>query len=152
MKNRLGTFEDMGDYIRVVLRVGGRTYRSSPKPSSPFFLPKTRDRKTLERWAREKQRELSAQAARRRPGRGETRFSALLAQYERDELPTLAAGTVRSYKDSFVSLRAYFVDELHDPTLERIGSREIKGYLAWRRTKRRAGKHQTASTEPVSNR
>ena len=66
-------------------------------------------------------------------------FSALLEQYLRDELPTLSAGTQRSYRDSFTLIVEYFANELHNPTLDTIGTREIKGYLAWRRNQRRAG-------------
>lgn len=144
-KNHPGTFEDIGDsYRRLVLFVGGKRHH---------FKLETRDKKACEKFAREKHRELLKTLDRSKRGvDAGTRLSGLVAQYKRDEIPTLSAGTQRAYEDSFRPIVDYFTAELRDPTLDKIGTREIKGYLAWRRNQRRAGKHQTASTEPVSNR
>ncbi len=143
-KKHPGTFETIGAHQRLILYCGGKRHT---------FAVETRNRKAMEKFAREKLRELEKQLDRTRQGLGGvTTFSGLLAQYIRDELPTLSAGTQRSYRDSFGLLTEYFVAELRDPTLDRIQTKHVKGYLAWRRTQRRAGKHQTASAEPVSNR
>ncbi|MEX2280996.1 MAG: tyrosine-type recombinase/integrase [Gemmatimonadota bacterium] len=139
-----GTIEDRGAYLRVILYVASKrhAYRLNHK-----------DRKAAEKFAREKHGELEKQQARVAQGLpGSTTFSELLDQYKRDELPTLSEGTQRAYKDTFQPVMDYFVDQLRNPTLERIHAKHIRGYLAWRRTQRRAGKNQTAGTQPLSNR
>ncbi|CAN5872028.1 site-specific tyrosine recombinase XerD [soil metagenome] len=143
-KKHPGTFENRGAYQRLILYCGGVRHT---------FRLDTFDKKASEKFAREKLRELQKQHDRGRMGAaGVTKFSTLLDAYLRDEMPTLAAGTQRSYRDSFSLIREYFVDELRDPSLDRIGTKEIKGYLAWRRSQRRVGKHQAARVEPLSNR
>jgi site-specific recombinase XerD len=143
-KRHPGTFENRGSYQRLILYCGGKRHT---------FRVDTFDKKAAEKFAREKLRELEKQLDRARQGLSrDTRFSALLEQYERDEMPGLSAGTQRSYRDSFVPFRDYFTTELPDPTLDKIGTRAIKGYLSWRRNQRRAGKHGKATAEPVSNR
>ncbi|MDB4875730.1 MAG: XerD [Gemmatimonadetes bacterium] len=144
-KKHPGTFENRGTHQRLILYCGGRRYT---------YRLDTFDRKAAEKFAREKHRELMKQRDRSRRGVDhDTRFSELLALYRRDEVPGLAPGTRRAYGDSFTMLEEYFVaGELGDPTLDRIGTKEVKGYLSWRRTQRRAGKHQTPSTAPISNR
>jgi integrase len=72
--------------------------------------------------------------------------------FEREEIPILAAGTRRSYHDSLVSLRAYFIDTLGDPPIDGVTRATVKSFLGWRRVHRRVGKHQKPSAEPVSNR
>ena len=143
-KKHPGTVETIGDYRRLILYCGGKRHT---------YKLETADAKATAKFAREKLRELQKQADQRKRGIDtETRFSGLLAQYIRDELPTLAEGTQRCYHDSFKVIGEYFVRDLSDPTIDKLGTREIKGYLAWRRNKRRAGKHQTATAEPLSNR
>jgi integrase len=63
-----------------------------------------------------------------------TRFSEVLALYEKDELPTLATGTQASYNDSLKPIRQYFVELRGDPEIEQIRPPHIKQYLSWRRT------------------
>jgi integrase/recombinase XerC len=139
-----GTFENRGAYQRLILYCGGKRHT---------FRIDTFDKKAAEKFAREKLRELQKQLDRAHVGlAGRTDFSALLGQFRRDEIPTLALGTQRSYKDSFAPIERFFVDELRDPSIDRIGTKEIKAFLAWRRNQRRVGKHQKASAEPVSNR
>jgi len=143
-KRHPGTFEDRGDYQRLTLYCGGKRYR---------YRVDTFDAKAAAKFAREKQRELEKQLDRTQRGlHGSTTFSALLAQYRRDELPTRSAGTQRSYKDSLGLIEQYFVSMQGDPTLDRVQSKHVMGYLTWRRNQRRAGKHQAATVEPVSNR
>ena len=144
MKKHPGTFEDRGTHWRLILYCGGVRHT---------FQFDSGDAKAQAKFAREKLRELQKELDRKKRGlAGDTAFSALLDQYVRDELPTLAEGTQRSYVDSFGPIRDYFVAELRDPSLDKIETRQIKGYLAWRRTQRRAGKHQKPSAEPISNR
>src|SRR6185369_896722 len=90
-KNYPGTFEDIGDYRRLILYVGGARHT---------FKIETRDRKACEKFAREKHRELLKKLDRAQRGLDNaTHFSTLLEQYKRDELPTLSAGTQRAYAD-----------------------------------------------------
>lgn len=147
-KTHPGTFEDVGpNYRRIVLRLGGKTYRFKLEPEIAH------DRKASEKFARDKFRELQAQHdARKRGVDTDTRFSTLLAHYRRDELPTRSAGTQRAYVDSLKLIEEYFVTELSDPTLDKIASKHAMAFLTWRRMQRRAGKYQTATVEPVSNR
>ena len=143
-KKHPGTFENRGEYQRLILYCGGIRHT---------FRLDTFDKKASEKFAREKLRELQKQLDRTKIGMaGVTKFSALLATFRRDELPTLAAGTQRSYKDSLGPVETFFTTELRDPSLDKIGTKEIKAFLAWRRNQRRVGKHQKASDEPVSNR
>jgi site-specific recombinase XerD len=152
-KRHLGTIEDRGDHLRVILYCGGKRYVSQRRDRTDEWYLDTHDRKTAQQFARQKMHGLREEEDKRRRGVDtDTRFSALLDQYRRDEMPLLAAGTQRSYQDSFVSLVAYFVDEIGDPALVKIRAKDVKTFLAWRRVQRRAGKHQTASAEPLSNR
>jgi site-specific recombinase XerD len=143
-KRHPGTFENRGTYQRLILYCEGKRYT---------YRCDTFDRKASEKFARDKMRDLRAERDRVKRGiAGDTRFSDLLDQYTRDELPGLADGTQRSYRDSFGPMRMYFIDELGNPLLAKIGTRAVKGYLSWRRTQRRAGKHGKPTSEPVSNR
>jgi site-specific recombinase XerD len=147
-KTHPGTFENRGDYQRLIIYAGGVRHT---------FRLDTFDKKASEKFAREKHRELTTALddKERRAAKGiadGTRFSGLLDQYRRDELPTLSPGTRRAYGDSFTLIDDYFGRVLHDPKLEHVGTKHIKGFLAWRRNQRRAGKNQKASSEPVSNR
>jgi len=144
VKKHPGTFENRGTYQRLILYCGGIRHT---------FRLDTFDKKASEKFAREQLRQLQKQLDRTRIGlAGITKFSALLAQFRRDEMPTLATGTQRSYRDSLTPVEQFFTTELRDLSLDKIGTKEIKAFLAWRRNQRRVGKHQKASTEPVSNR
>ena len=79
-KKHPGTFETIGAHQRSFSIAAGSGTRSR----------QTRNRKAMEKFAREKLRELEKQLDRTRQGLGGvTTFSGLLAQYIRDELPTL---------------------------------------------------------------
>ena len=150
-KSYPGTLEQRGHTFRVILQVGGQRHS---------FTAATEDLEEARQFAKDKDAELRAQLARQRQGLpGVVRFSALLDQFQREEVPTLAAGTRDAYGDSFKPIREFFVDRLEDPTLERIRAREVKAFLSWRRTHRYARsagspkKRRTiADPAPVSNR
>ena len=95
----------------------------------------------LRAWdAREKARELEQLNARRAAGLPEAvRVSALLATFEEHELPGLAPGTQRSYRDSLKPIRAYFVGQLGDPLVTAVHAKHVAGSLTWRRAHRIAG-------------
>jgi hypothetical protein len=87
-----GTFDDSRGYRALILYCGGTRH---------YFRLDTFDRKASEKFAREKYAELQAKLDRTRQGlQADTRFSELLAQYRRDELPTRSPGTQRAYHDS----------------------------------------------------
>jgi integrase len=90
-----------------------------------------------ENFATTKAGELEAKAQRQREGRpGMVRFSALLDDFTKNEMPDLTPGTRRSYGDSFKAFRLYFVDESADPELDRVRRADVKRFLAWRRSRR----------------
>jgi integrase/recombinase XerD len=101
-------------------------------------------------YATEKHDELSRDATRKTEGRpGPVRFSALMAAFKENELPSLSAGTSRSYNDSFKVFRKYFVEMLGDPRADKVRRGDIKAFLAWRRTYR-VGKKGGVSAHTVS--
>lgn len=117
--------------LRVRLCVGGRYYR---------FSLRTNDRREAVQFARTKFAELEKQQARARDGfPTAVRVSALLAQFEREALPPLTKGTQASYRDSFKTIRPFFVTELRDPTVERIRAADVQAFLTWRRAHRIGG-------------
>jgi hypothetical protein len=61
---------------------------------------------------------------------GDCTFSEPLRQFETIELPTLAKGTQDAYRDSFKPIRAYFIDRLGDPLIDRISARHIRAFLS----------------------
>lgn len=112
-KKHPGSFENRGEYQRLILCCGGIRHT---------FRLDTFDKKASEKFAREKLRELQKQLDRTKIGlAGVTKFSALLAAFRRDDLPTLAAGTQRSYKDSLAPVETFFTTEMRDPSLDKIG-------------------------------
>jgi integrase len=68
------------------------------------------------------------------------KMSDVLDYFERERLPLLSPGTQGAYKDSIKPLRAYFVDTLGDPRLDRVRPLQISDYLNWRRLHRLDGK------------
>jgi integrase len=108
---------------RVTLRVDGRRRRYTVQGT----------RRHAENFARKEFQKLERRT-RHAPGAVELRFSGLLDRFETDELPTLTPGTAKSYGQSIDVFRAYFVERLEDPTLERIGRGDVKGFVRWRRT------------------
>jgi site-specific recombinase XerD len=152
-KRHPGTIEDRGDYLRVILYHDGTRYVSTRRDSADRWFLDTNDRKVAEKFARARLRELGNDADKRKRGVDTSaRFSGLLEQYQREGLPTLSAGTQRAYDDSLKMIREYFVDDLHDPRLADVGTKQIKGFLSWRRNQRRTGKNRKADPAPVSNR
>lgn len=84
-------------------------------------------------YAAEKRAEHEKQAKRRRRGQPNAiHFSALLDEYERDELPGLAKGSQASYSGSLGRFRTFFVDEQDDPKLNDLGRADVRRYLRWR--------------------
>jgi integrase/recombinase XerC len=111
---------------RITLRVDGERRRYTVKGT-------LRD---AENYARKKYQELERRARRRGTASLSVvvRFSDLLRRFEDDEMPTLTAGTQRSYQGSVDVFRTYFIEEIDDPALDRIGRAEVKSFLSWRRT------------------
>src|SRR5437588_9851277 len=102
-----GCIERRGHKLRVILTLGGTRHK---------FLVKTRDRRVAEQLARVKYAELSAQAQRQDDGLpGPVTVSALLDQYEREELPKLAPGTQRTYKITLAQARLFFSGDFDLP-------------------------------------
>ncbi len=127
-----GSIEKRGDCLRVRLCVGGERH---------YFTLPTLDRKAAEGFARDKAAELEKQHERQAAGMpGPMRFSALLAKFEAEEVPTLAPGTQRTYADSLKPIRAYFVGKIGDPTVDQIRAMHVKDFLSWRRANRMDGK------------
>lgn len=143
-KRHPGTIERRGSSWRVILYVDGTRHRLGPA-KYPELKGATRNQ--VEEFTWRQYRRLEQQAIRQAAGApGACSISELLEQFEREELPTLAKGTRKSYEDSFKPIRDYFIDQLGDPTLDRIFARQVRGFLSWRRTARRGG------GKPLSNR
>lgn len=111
---------------RVTLRVGGQRKRYTVKGG----------RRDAENYARAKYQQLERRARRRGVASlaVDVRFSDLLRRFKDDELPTLTAGTSRSYSGSLDIFDAYFVDRAGDPLLEQTNRGDVKAFLSWRRT------------------
>lgn len=115
-----------------------------------YYKVKGGSREDAERLAREKHRELTAQAQREADGLpGAVNVSELLELFRDEYLPELAPGTQASYEDSLKPIRVYFREELGDPPLHRIHGRHVKGYLSWRRLRNADG---TLRKKALSNR
>jgi site-specific recombinase XerD len=120
-----GSIEWHRNRLRVRLCVGGRRYR---------FTLATTDEGEAAEFARTKYAELARQQHRRRPGlSGPVPVSALLDQFEAEELPTKSPGCQRSYGDSLKAIRCYFVAEVGDPNVEQIRAGTVESFLTWRR-------------------
>lgn len=101
------------------------------------FTLRCEDLREARAWAKKKEAELERQADRHGPDRPTAvRMSDLLAQFERDELPSKAPGTVGAYGDSLKAIRAYFLDQLGDPRVDRVTPGHVRAFLTWRRTHR----------------
>lgn len=69
-------------------------------------------------------------------GRGlprRSRVSELLDKFEREVLPTLSAGTQRSYRDSLKPLRAFFKDQQGDRLVSAMDTPDVEAFMSWRR-------------------
>lgn len=138
--HRYGTWSiaRRGESYCVRMSVAGKRYT---------FSVATTDRAEAEHFAKTKRRELDRTAERRSSGLPDSiRVSELFELFERDELPGLAAGTRRTYRDSLKPIRTYFVEQLEDPPLVQVHAKHVSAFLTWRRT------HRLDGTDPVSNR
>ncbi|HEX6006708.1 MAG TPA: hypothetical protein VFY80_02020, partial [Burkholderiales bacterium] len=126
-KSYPGSLTRRGDSWRLRLCVGGE-YHS-------FTVAGTK--LEAQNFAVQKHAALTAELRRAVAGLpGPLRFSALLDEYERYELPTRSAGTQKSYKSSFVAFREFFGGELRDPFVRDIRRSHVQTFLEWRRTYR----------------
>lgn len=129
-----GSITRRGESYRVTLCIGGTISR--------FTIPTT-DRRLAEQFARNRFAELKRGHERQLAGLPEIiRFSTLLAEFE-EQLAGRVGGTRRSYNDSLKPFRAYFVEALGDPALDKIRAAHIDAYMDWRRTNRLPGRRKT---------
>ncbi len=116
------------------------------------FTMRCEDVREAQTWAKQKEGELERQAQRREDGfPGPIHMSALLDRFEADELSIKTPGTQRSYHDSLTPIRAYFVTERGDPTVDRVRAGDVEGFLTWRRG-HRAQVKGPANRGPLHNR
>ena len=136
-----GSIERRGDSLRIRLCVDGERH---------YFTLPTLDQKVAERFAREKERELRKNAARKKAGLpGQLRISELFDWFEETHLPTKAPNTQRSYRDALKPLRHFFEKVLDDPLIADVFPGHVKHYLTWRRTHGPSGRQRKRS---LSNR
>jgi len=123
-----GSIRKHGRGYEVRLCVAGRRHS---------YTVRCEDHREAEQWAKQKEAELERQAQRHGPAhRAAVRMSELLDQFERDELPAKAPGTIGAYGDSLKALRCYFLDVVSDPRVDRLTPGGVRAFLAWRRTHR----------------
>ena len=147
-----GSIERRGDAYRVRIYLGGQMHRFNFKPHTGS--PAT-DRKLVEKFAREKHRELERQHERLAAGLpGSVRFSALLELFVSQELPTVAPGTQRAYGKSLSPIRAYFVDQRGDLEVSAVQPQDVAAFLGWRRVSRSRGRRKPEGfyRTPLTNR
>ena len=114
------------------------------------FAVRCEDRREAAQWARNKEAELQRQAERQAEGLpGAVRVSELLRQFRADVLPAKAPGTRDAYEDSLKVIAPYFVDVLHDPTVDKVRKGHVSAFLAWRRTHRPKSQRQPDGTVVV---
>lgn len=119
-----GSIRQRGDTFQVRLSVRGSRH--------VFTVDGTR--KDAENFARRKYAELERWARRGPAAANQLLFSDLLKRFREDELPTLSAGSQKSYGGSLDVLEMYFVDQVGDPVLELVGRADVKAFMAWRRS------------------
>jgi integrase len=128
MATHPGSIRRHGRGFEVRLCVAGRRHS---------YTVRCEDRREAQQWAKQKEAELERQADRHGPERlTPVRMSELLTQFERDELPAKAPGTIGAYGDSLKALRCYFLDVVGDPRVDRLTPGGVRAFLAWRRTHR----------------
>jgi integrase/recombinase XerD len=126
-----GLIRRRGQGWNVQIRVDGRKHEFGPRKEK--FLRHAKTRADVEEWTWRKHAELVKQAKREAAGAvGRMRFSELLDEYERDQLPRLAENTRKTYSVSIAAFRAYFVNALGDPDLDRIRPPHVRQFLRWR--------------------
>lgn len=137
-----GSIEKRGKTFRIRFMQDGRVYR---------FTVHTADRRVAERLALQKYQELPKLVARRAAGIDDSiRFSALLAQFDAEVIPTRTPGTQRSYADSLKPIKEYFVVRRRDPVISTIRGGDISAYLTWRRVNRYQGNTIRKGDRPKS--
>jgi len=137
-KRTPGSIDRHGNRFRIRLSVNGTAHT---------FTVATEDRRAAELFAKKKYEDLVKEAERAALGFVVgVRFSELLTKFDEQEIPLLAAGTQRSYRETIEILTTYFVEQQGDPTVASIRPKHIKEYLSWRRVNRLDGK------DPLSNR
>jgi integrase len=142
-----GSIERRGDSYRVRIYLGRQMHRFNLKPHTGNAAT---DRKLVEKFAREKHRELERQHERVAAGLpGGVRFSALLELFESQELPTVAPGTQRAYRKSLAPIRAYFVEQRGNPEMSAIQPKDISAFLGWRRVSRSRGRQRAERFKPT---
>jgi integrase len=149
-KRHPGSLQQRGDSYRLHLCVGGVRH---------YFTIPTTELRVAEEFATQKHRELARQLVRRGQGLPSTiACSVLFDRFERQDIPALAPGAQDAYRDSLKPIRAYFVAELRDPSIDAVHARHVRDFLAWRRVNRmeigREGKKPTPveSRAPLNNR
>ncbi len=139
-KRAPGHLEKRGDAFRVTLCVGGKYHR---------FTVRTTVRHDAEDFAKAKYEELEREFERSRAGLPVAgHYSELATSYCEVELPALAPGCQRAYKDSFKPVDHYFIEILGNPRITTIGKAHIKGYLHWRAVHRWAEKPVVSPVAP----
>ena len=136
-KQHPGYIERHGTGYRVSLCIRGRRHR---------FTVHAESKADAAEWAAAKHKELKTAGARRDQGYpAPLRMSELFDRFEREWMPGTAAATQNSYRDSLKVLRPWFVEELlveelHDPTVDRVRAGHVAAFLTWRRAHRLRGK------------
>lgn len=129
-KTHPGSITKRGSKWRIRLCVGGQ-YHS-------YTVDGTKT--DAQNYATEKYAELTADHERAQSGMpGPIRFSALLTEFETQELPGLAEGTRKSYGDAMGVFRTFFVEQRADPRVDKVRRADVKAFVAWRRTYRVGG-------------
>lgn len=124
-KTHPGSIDMRGGSYRLRLCVGGQKFS--------YSLPGM-SKKDVEAFAKTEQEKLSQQHKRFGLVAGPMRFSELVARFEDDYLPTLAATTQESYMKSLRPSTAFFTQGLRDPKLRDVDGPHFERFLTWRRT------------------
>ncbi|MCZ6918294.1 MAG: tyrosine-type recombinase/integrase [Gemmatimonadetes bacterium] len=129
------------DYPGCLDRHGnGYRWRVSVGGTRHVLTLRTSDRKEAVRFVRSKHVELETDAERDAEGMpGQVTMKALFDQFELEVMPTLSPGGQRSYADSLLPLRIYFVDEGTNQRVDQVKPKHVHGYLTWRRAHRLDG-------------
>lgn len=125
-----GLIRRRGTGWQVIIRIGGERHQYGPR-TEPILA--SGSRLDVEEWVEREYKRLQRDAQRKADGLpGQMAFSVLLDRYEADPLKRLAPNTRKTYAGSLARFRAFFVDKLGDPRVDRIRSPHIRQYLRWR--------------------
>jgi integrase/recombinase XerD len=125
-KSYPGYLEPRGSTFRVTFTVHGKRHK---------IRLETEDRAEAESLARAEYDKLVASVGRTGDPVRRVRMSELLDAFETGALPDRAKNTARTYLRSLAVFRAYFVNEIGDPTVERVGRGRIRSFLEWRKAR-----------------